>query len=181
MKKFIKLFFVLIFLAAFLYFGCKGDELTSSDYSCNQECQDQNIGYGITYLFNSVWEQHLSNLTGNVDTTVNGPKGGNAHITGSIVPYYPFTVNLIFDMIDCKDSDENFNLTLNGALNISGSMSFDKQLALSSVSGIAYAGTVGKRVNVPVNDTCQIYIDANQYGLSGTICGRSFSYFSYNK
>lgn len=181
MKKFIKCFLVLIFIVTFLYFGCKGDEVTSSSYSCNQECQDRNVGYGITYLFNSVWEQHLLNLTGNVDTNVNGPKGGSAHVTGYIEPYYPNTVNLTYDMLDCKDSDENFNLTFNGGLHVTGSMSFDKQLTLSSVSEIAYTGTVGKKVNVPVNDTCQIYIDANQNGLSGTICGRSFSYYNYNK
>lgn len=182
MSKFIKHFLLLSLFPSLIYYSCTNEDSTSSGYSCNQECQDQNIAYGVTYLFNSVWNQHLSYLTGNIDTIVNGPKGGSTHVTGYIEPYYPNTINLTYDMLDCKDSDENFNLVLNGGLHITGSVtSVDKSITLASVSELAYSGTVGKNANVPVNDTCQININATQYDLSGMICGRSFNYYNHNK
>ena len=180
MKKIIKNFLLLSLFSTFIYYSCTSESPTSSGNSCDQVCKDQHVGYGITYLVNSIWGQNFSYVYGNVDTTVNGPKGGTAHIIGYIENYFPYTVNLTCDLLDCKDSNEYFSLTLNGPLHVTGDFSsYDKQVTLNSVSELAYKGTVGINVNASVNDTCQISINASQYSVTGTICERIFSYYYY--
>jgi hypothetical protein len=179
MKKFIKQFLFLSLFSTLMYYSCTSESPTSSGNSCDQVCKDQHVGYGITYLVNSIWEQNLYNMYGNVDTTVYGPKGGTAHIVGTIEYYYPYTANLTFDLLDCKDSNAYFSLTLTGPLHATGDFSsYDKQITLTSVSELAYKGTVGVNVNASVNDTCQISINASQYSVTGTICERNFSYYN---
>lgn len=158
--------------------SCKDDSVSSSSNGCDQNCKDQNTAYGVAHVFYFIWNQNIAGSpSGTKDFTVNGPQGGSIHVTGSTG--YSSGINtchLVFDMTDCKGLDEHYSLTFNGVVSIDGTFSSGyKALGFTSPS-LKFQGTVGKDANAPVNETCAISINETTDHMSGTICGREFSY-----
>jgi len=177
MRKISKYTIILFLLASVIYMNCKDDATTSAS-SCDQSCQDENTAYGLAHVFNFIWNQHFAGQpTGSHDMTVNGPQGGSIHITGTTGFSNGInTANLVFDMTDCKGLDENYSLTFTGIVNIDGTFSSTYKALAYISSQLTFHGTVGKNTNVPVSATCEISINESLSHLSGTICGREFSY-----
>lgn len=179
MKRLISLFVALFILTPIIYYGCSEDS-TSPASKCDQSCQDDNTAYGLVHTYNFIWNQHFAGQpTGTHDKTVNGPKGGTIHITGTTAYSTSNginTVHLVFEMTNCKGLDENYSLTFNGTMNVDGTFSSTYKAMGFVATQLSYNGTVGKNANVPVNATCDITINETQTNLSGLICGREFSY-----
>jgi hypothetical protein len=178
MKYISNTFLILLFASLFIYSGCKDDSTSTPQSSCDQSCKDNNTAYGLVHVFNFIWNQHFAGQpTGNKDLTVNGPQGGSIHITGSTAYANGInTVHLIFDMTNCKGSDENYILTFTGVVNVDGTFSPSATAMAFISSALTFQGTVGKNANVPVNSTCEFTVNETASHLSGTICGRAFSY-----
>lgn len=157
--------------------SCK-DESTSPSASCDQSCQDENTAYGLAHVFNFIWNQNFAGQpTGSHDINVSGPQGGSIHITGTTDFSNGInTAHLVFEMTNCKGLDENYSLTFTGLVNIDGTFSSTYKALAYVSSQLTYQGTVGKNANSPVNATCSISINETLSHLSGTICGREFSY-----
>ncbi len=170
-------YFLVLVLMSIIYISCK-DDTASTTSSCDQPCQDENTAYGLVHIFNFLWNQNIAGQpAGNQDITVSGPQGGNVHITGTTGFSNGInTVHLVFDMTDCKGLDENYSLTFTGIVNVDGTFSSTYKAVAHTSPQLTYQGTVGKNVNVSVNGTCQFTINESLSHLSGTICGREFSY-----
>lgn len=178
MKILFRLLLVILLTSSVIYFGCKDDTTSSSSSSCDQACKDGNTAYGVAHVFNFIWNQNISGQpAGTKDFTVNGPQGGSIHVTGTTAFANEInTCHLVFDMTDCKGLDENYSLTFNGVVNIDGTFSSTYKALGYTSSSLKFQGNVGKNVNAPVNETCEITINETTGHLSGTICGREFSY-----
>jgi len=178
MKNISRTFLVILFLSSVVYMSCKEDTTSSPASLCDQSCQDENTAYGLVHLYNFIWNQNFAGQpVGNHDITVNGPQGGTMHITGNTDNSNGInTVHLVFDMTNCKGSDENYILTFTGILNIDGTFTQTQTTMAFISSSLKYQGTVGKNANVPVNATCEFIVNETTSHLSGSICGRSFSY-----
>ncbi len=179
MKKISSYILAALLIVSTVYFNCSNDDPVSTASSCDQKCQDNNTAYGLVHIYDFIWNQHFAGQpTGNHDITVNGPKGGSIHITGT-TDYSTNginTVHLVFAMTDCKGLDENYSLTFNGTVNVEGTFSTTYTAMGFTASQLAYSGTVGKNVNVSVNATCDFVVNQTTSNLSGLICGREFAY-----
>lgn len=179
MKKALRLSLAIILLFSLIIVSCQKDDPASPTTLCNQECQDENSAYGLISMFWFIWNQNIAGQpAGNKDLTVNGPQGGTVHITGTtaVANNGINTVHLVFDMTSCKSSNEYYNLTFSGVMNADGTFSSShKAMAYNGVQ-LTYTGTVGKNINAPVSGTCQFIVNESISGVSGSVCGRQFSY-----
>ncbi len=84
MKKISSYILAALLIVSTVYFNCSNDDPVSTASSCDQKCQDNNTAYGLVHIYDFIWNQHFAGQpTGNHDITVNGPKGGSIHITGT--------------------------------------------------------------------------------------------------
>jgi hypothetical protein len=178
MKNVSKYLFLILILSSVIYMSCKEDTATSPSSSCDQNCKDENTAYGVTHVFYFIWNQNIAGQpSGAKDFTVNGPQGGSIHVTGSTAFSNEInTCHLVFDMTSCKGMDEYYSLTFTGVVSIDGTFSSTYKALGFTSSSLKFQGTVGKDINAPVNETCEIAINETTSHLSGTICGREFSY-----
>lgn len=181
MKNLYKSILIILFLSSVVYMSCKESTDTSTGNqtsSCDQNCKDENTAYGVTHLFNFIWNQNIAGQpVGTKDFTVSGPQGGSIHVTGSTAFANNIsTCHLIFDMTNSKSSDEHYNLTFTGVVSIDGTFSTNYTALGYTSPALKFQGTVGKNVNAAVDATCAITINETTGHLAGTVCGRNFSY-----
>jgi len=180
MKKYFSLL-IISSLLSFSLFSCtsESDITETPQPTCDQNCQDENLAYGIVDVFVFIWNQDIAGQpAGNKDLIVAGPQGGSIHITGTteVATNGINTLHLVFQMINCKGFKEQYNLIFNGTINIDGTFSSTYIARSYSSAQFSYAGTVGKDVNQTVNGNCPIVINETMPTVAGSICGRTFSY-----
>ncbi len=176
--------FVLSLTLSFLFSSCKKEESTTSvppARVCDQACQDEHTAYGMIDVFWFIWNQNIAGQpAGEKDFIVNGPQGGEIHITGNTAVSASTGINtmhLVLDFSNGKGIEETYNLIFNGSLAVDGTFS-DTHKALTFSSGqFDYSGTVGKDDWVTqVDGSCTLTINQTVSSVTGTICGRTFSY-----
>jgi len=184
MKKTLTLL-VLSFIISFTFNNCNKDEDTSTSTPaarvCDQACQDENLANGFIDTFWYIWNQNIAGQpAGTKDFTVNGPQGGTVHVTGSTAVSASTGINtlhLVIEMNFCKGIQDKYNLIFNGTVSADGTFSTTHKAITYSCSQFGYDGTVGKDDWVTeVNGTCNITFNETVPSVSGTICGRTFSY-----
>jgi len=174
---------LLIIISQILFSGCEDKSSTTSPPpapECNQSCQDEHVAYGLIDVFWFLWNQNIAGQTvGQKDLTVSGPQGGTVHITGTtaVANNGINTLHLVFDFTNCKGLKEKYNLTFNGIVNADGTFD-DTYTAISYTSSqLDYTGTVGTDDWVTnVHGSCNVTINETKTSVSGTFCGRTFSY-----
>ncbi|MBK7378433.1 MAG: hypothetical protein IPJ03_05420 [Ignavibacteriales bacterium] len=180
MKKYFSLLLVSSILSFSLYSCTETNDVTNPPQAaCDQGCQDENLAYGIVDVFVFIWNQNIAGQpAGGKDLTVAGPQGGSIHITGTTeaADNGINTLHLVFEMTNCKGFKDQYNLTFNGTINIDGTFSSTYIARSYTCAQLSYAGTVGKDVNQEVNGNCPITINETMPTVSGSICGRTFSY-----
>ena len=174
---------VLSFILSFLFSYCNKDESTTEPPApvCDQACQDEHTAYGIVDVFWFVWNQNIAGQpVGAKDFTVNGPQGGSIHITGNTDVSTSTGINtlhLVFEFSNCKGIKEKYNLIFNGTMSADGTFSTSHYALTYASSQMNYNGTVGTDNWVtPVDGSCPFTINQTLSTVTGTICGRTFSY-----
>lgn len=182
MKKTIILL-ILSFMMSFIFNYCTKEETTSQPPArvCDQQCQDENLADGFIDTFWFIWNQNIAGQpAGAKDFTVNGPQGGTVHVTGSTEVSASTGINtlhLVLEMNYCKGIEEKYNLVFNGTIAADGTFSTTHKAITYSSQQLSYAGTVGMDDWVTeLNGTCGITFNETIPAVSGTICGRTFSY-----
>ena len=176
MKKLLTVFTVLTAMMIFSS-GCKKKNYESE--------VDQGTAVAIYQAFSEVFAQVQFSATeltqGNVDVTINGPSGGNAHLTGSI--YFNEETQRTDWMISCgwwqyMVKGGNYTLKLNGIMTFSGHCLTTGYLTEKIYShNINYTGNVnGHDVNSDCSIDYRLEINYGHANFSGSMCGRSFSY-----
>ena len=179
MKIKIYSFILVTIMISYISFYCSSDSSTTplTTYTCDQKCQDGNVGYGFNHTYWFLWNQNIAGTpVGNKDITVNGPLGGSVHIYGttSLSNNNITVVHLTYDLINCKNSDDNYTLTFTGTVACDGTFSSTHTAFVFGSEHLTYTGTVGKNTNNQVNATCAVSIVHDNNNLSGSICGRTF-------
>lgn len=179
-KSFI--FWTLSFILSFVFLNCDKEETSTEPPAptCDQACQDEHVAYGLVDIFWFVWNQNIAGQpVGGKDFTVAGPQGGTVHVTGTtdVATNGINTLHLTFEMINCKGIKEKYNLTFNGGFTADGTFSDTHRAITYSSQQLGYNGTVGTDNWVTnVNGFCEMMINQTFTSVSGTICGRTFSY-----
>jgi hypothetical protein len=181
MKK--NLFFLLAsFLFSFFILSCSEEENTTGPPApaCDQACQDEHVAYGLIDIFWFIWNQNIAGQpAGNKDFTVPGPQGGTVHVTGTteVATNGINTLHLTFEMNNCKGIKEKYNLAFNGEFTADGTFSVTHRAITYNSQQLGFNGSVGKDNWVTnVNGFCEMIINQTFTSVSGTICGRTFSY-----
>jgi hypothetical protein len=181
MKKIIGLW-VLSFLLSFTLNNCNKEESSTNPPArvCDQTCQDENLSYGFIDIFWYIWNQNIAGQTeGSKDFTVAGPQGGTVHVTGSteVSTNSINTLHLVIEMTNCKGIEDKYNLVFNGTIAADGTFSTTHKAITYASQQLSYSGTVGKDDWITdVNGICSVTINESFSSVSGTICGRTFSY-----
>jgi hypothetical protein len=182
MKKTVILL-ILSFMMSFIFNYCNKDESTSPTPSrvCDQQCQDENLTNGFIDIFWFIWNQNIAGQpVGAKDFTVNGPQGGTVHVTGTTEVSASTGINtlhLVLEMNYCKGIDDKYNLIFNGIIGADGTFSTTHKAITYSSQQLNYTGTVGMDDWITeLNGTCSITFNETIASVSGTICGRTFSY-----
>jgi hypothetical protein len=183
MKKTAALFVLSMFLS-FLFSYCNKEEDNSTQPAapvCDQTCQDENVAYGFVDVFWFLWNQNIAGQpAGAKDLTVNGPQGGNVHITGNTAVSSSTGINtlhLVFEFSNCKGIKDKYNLIFNGTMSADGTFSTTHYALTYASNQLNYNGTVGKDDWVTqVDGSCTVTINQTLSTVTGTICGRTFSY-----
>jgi hypothetical protein len=149
--------------------------------TCDQACQDEHTAYGFIDVFWFVWNQNIAGQpAGGKDFTVSGPQGGTIHVTGNTAVSSSTGINtlhLVLEMNSCKGLKEKYNLTFNGSITADGTFSTTHKAITYASQQLGFAGTVGKDDWVTnVNGTCNVTFNEAFSSVSGTTCGRTFSY-----
>ncbi len=175
--------FVLSLIISFTFSNCNKDESSPSEPPapvCDQTCQDENLAYGMVDVFWFVWNQNIAGQpTGAKDITVEGPQGGTVHVTGTtaVASNGINTMHLVLEFNYCKGIKEKYNLMFNGTMGADGTFSTTHYAITYSSQMLNYTGTVGKDNWVTqVDGGCTVTINQTLPSVSGTICGRTFSY-----
>jgi hypothetical protein len=150
-----------------------------SEAACAQDCRDQWTAYGIV---KSVWTEYEAHLLGNPEgqQADGGPctLGGSVEITGTVaVSGSNQTNDLRYELWACGDSQfGSYDLGLTGSIAQSGTFVQDGAVISMTYTsaGVTFSGTVLD--STPVSGTCDISINEDSFGASGTICGRTFRY-----
>ncbi len=162
--------------AALLVFaaGCSSEEETG----CDQECKDTDVAYAIVATLVDVFNANLAGQpVGSQNETANCPAGGSVVITGS-TGYSEqteiTTLDLTYSMTGCHYVSGGYDLTFDGSLTEEGSFSEGNMSLVYASTSVTYAGTGGSAG--ALNDTCSFTFTRSYSEISGTLCGRSFSY-----
>lgn len=181
MKR-IALFWFLSVILAFTLITCTEEETPTETPApvCDQACQDEHIAYGFVDVFWFIWNQNIAGQPeGAKDFTVAGPQGGTVHITGTteVANNGINTMHLLMQFTNCKGIKETYNLTFSGSVTADGTFSDTYRAVTYASQELGYNGTVGKDDWVTnVNGFCKVTINQTFTSVSGTICGRTFSY-----
>ncbi len=177
--------FVLSLVISFTLSNCNKEENNTPSEPpapvCDQNCQDENLAYGVVDIFWFVWNQNIAGQpAGGKDFTVNGPQGGTVHVTGTTEVSASTGINtmhLVLDFSYCKGIKEKYNLMFTGTIGADGTFSTTHYAITFSSPMLTYSGTVGKDNWVTqVDGNCTVTINQTLPSVSGTICGRTFSY-----
>ncbi len=176
--------FILAMMLSFLFTNCNKEENNTTEPPapvCDQACQDEHLAYGIVDVFWFIWNQNIAGQpAGNKDFTVNGPQGGNVHVTGNTEVSASTGINtmhIVLEFSNCKGIEETYNLIFNGTLAADGTFSTTHKAITFSSGQLGYGGSVGKDNWVtPVDGSCSVTINQTISSVTGTICGRTFSY-----
>jgi hypothetical protein len=161
--------------------GCVVDTTGSSSSTsstCDQECIDSYTGFGVHEIVRFLYNQNFAGQpVGTQDTTAACALGGQAVITGT-TGYDSVnaitSVDLTYAMQSCENSDgSSFDLTLTGSVVENGTFS-DSTTALTFISSSLVI--VGDANAETVSETCDVNVVRSGSSISGTICGRSFTY-----
>jgi hypothetical protein len=176
------LFFLASILLGFFILSCSEEESISEPPApaCDQACQDEHIAYGLVDVFWFIWNQNIAGQpVGGKDFTVAGPQGGTVHVTGTtdVATNGINTLHLTFEMSNCKGIKEKYNLTFNGEFTADGTFSDMHRAITYNSQQLGFNGSVGTDDWVTdVNGFCEMIINQTFTSVSGTICGRTFSY-----
>ncbi len=173
---------VLSFMISFTFNHCNKEESSTNPPArvCDQNCQDENLANGFIDIFWYIWNQNIAGQpVGSKDFTVTGPQGGTVHVTGStdISTNDINTLHLVIEMSNCKGVEDKYNLVFNGTIAADGTFSITHKAITYASPQLSYSGTVGEDDWVTeVNGICSITFNETFSSVSGTICGRTFSY-----
>lgn len=177
------LFWILSFILSFTFLSCDKEETTTEPPAptCDQACQDEHVAYGLVDIFWFMWNQNIAGQpAGGKDFTVPGPQGGTFHVTGTTEVSASTGINtmhLVIEMINCKGIKEKYNLTFNGSVSADGTFSDTHKAVTFASLQLGMVGTVGTDDWVTsINQVCPITFNQSASTVSGTICGRMFSY-----
>ena len=173
--------FSVLFLVLSISCNKESSTETPEEPLCGQECQDEHVAYGMVDIFWFIWNQNIAGQpVGPKDFTVPGPQGGTIHVTGNTEVSTSTGINtlhLVLDLSNCKGLKERYNLTFNGSVTADGTFSISHKAITYASSMLIYTGTVGKDNYVTqVSSSCNATINETQTSVSGTMCGRTFSY-----
>ncbi len=185
MKTTYAFFLFLIIISAVIY-SCKDDVIdTTTTPVCDQKCKDEYTAYALSDIFIQMWNRNIANRyqvgqTVTIDTTVNGPNGGQVRITGTVEIHSTeySSLDLNYRMSDCKV--ENYMLSLlftEGVVNIYGDMTTTTKNLTHRCSDIKFYGNVAlnQAQSVAVFEQgCAIDYYETATTRSGTICARQF-------
>jgi len=182
MKR-IVVFWLLSLILGFTLINCSEEESTTEPTApaCDQGCKDEYTAYGLVNVFWFIWNQNIAGQpVGAKDFTVAGPQGGTVHVTGTTdhsISTGVNTLHLVFQFSNCEGMNDKYNLIFNGTMTADGTFSLIHEAITYSSAMLSYSGTVGKDDWVTeVDDNCSININDTMTSVSGTICGRDFSY-----
>jgi hypothetical protein len=167
-------------LAAALFLaGCvsTSSDDGSSSASCDGTCADVYTGYGIIETIRILYNTHVYPGTGSFNETQSCSLGGQVVITGSVgVAGNATTLDLLYTMTSCAYSDgSTFDLVFTGGIDEDGNINnIDDITTLQYISSSLTIS--GEAYGDAVSETCAVNISRSDTGVTGTICGRSFSY-----
>ncbi len=165
------------------YGGASGSGNDYTPPTCGQACQDFVVSYGANDTIWFLWNQLIAGRSsGVIDTMGTCPLGGTVHITGmtGVSNVTLNTADLVFEFVDCANSDTLYDFTYSGEISMIGSFDSDTDFAAMSFasSSLQAAGTVDYLDDPAIADTCATNFAQEGTGdawrLAGRRCGRAF-------
>ena len=165
------------------YGGASGSGGEYKPPTCGQACQDFVVAYGLNDTIWFLWNQLVAGRPSGVkETTGACPLGGTVRITGmtGVSNNTLNTADLVFELVDCANSDTLYDLSYTGEVSMTGSFDSGTNFAAMAFasSSLEAAGTVRYLDEPPVEETCMTNFAQEGTGdawrLAGRMCGRSF-------
>jgi hypothetical protein len=150
--------------------------------TCDQGCQDYLVAWAIDDTIWFLWNQKLAgHPVGVQDVSGACPLGGTVHITGmDSVADGTTTTNIVFEFDACEYSDQLFDLTFTGSVNMDGSFNGTSMITAEVFSSteLQVKGSLDYLDDPAIDEGCEVTFSQQGSGdsseLAGRRCGRSF-------